>query len=234
MSVLAQAFEKTKTSERRNVKTAAEVKNAALPDEASFLGHIFSSPFFRGSYKEEKPEIDIKLKGSKNERKRLTALINTIVQNSPTGKRLLQDAAGNGYSLDFLVQSNSFGSCDRERKRVHLNPTFDDNKLIATLAHETRHAQQHQRGVPVLVDFFAEWCSPCRQLTPVLEEVSNELNGKLKVVKMNIDDSPETPTNFGVRGIPTLIMFKNGAAVATHTGAMTKSKLTAWLNEQLG
>lgn len=148
MSVLAQAFEKTKTSERRNVKTAAEVKNAALPDEASFLGHIFSSPFFRGSYKEEKPEIDIKLKGSKNERKRLTALINTIVQNSPTGKRLLQDAAGNGYSLDFLVQSNSFGSCDRERKRVHLNPTFDDNKLIATLAHETRHAQQHQRGVP--------------------------------------------------------------------------------------
>lgn len=88
--------------------------------------------------------------------------------------------------------------------------------------------------VPVLVDFFAEWCSPCRQLTPVLEEVSNELNGKLKVVKMNIDDSPETPTNFGVRGIPTLIMFKNGEAVATHTGAMTKSKLTAWLNEQLG
>ena len=87
---------------------------------------------------------------------------------------------------------------------------------------------------PVLVDVCAAWWSPCRQLTPVLEEVSNELNGKLKVVKMNIDDSPETPTNFGVRGIPTLIMFKNGKAVATHTGAMTKSKLTAWLNEQLG
>lgn len=95
-------------------------------------------------------------------------------------------------------------------------------------------AEIKNSDVPVLVDFFAEWCSPCRQLTPVLEEVSNELNGKLKVVKMNIDDSPETPTNFGVRGIPTLIMFKNGEAVATHTGAMTKSKLTAWLNEQLG
>ncbi len=88
-------------------------------------------------------------------------------------------------------------------------------------------------GVPVLVDFFAEWCSPCRQLSPVLEEVAAELGDKLKVVKMNIDDSPETPTNFGVRGIPTLIMFKNGEAVATHSGAMTKSKLSAWINEQL-
>lgn len=65
-------------------------------------------------------------------------------------------------------------------------------------------------AVPVLVDFYAEWCSPCRQLSPVLEEVSKELGDKLKVVKMNIDDSPETPTNFGVRGIPTLIMFKDG------------------------
>ena len=88
-------------------------------------------------------------------------------------------------------------------------------------------------AVPVLVDFYAEWCSPCRQLSPVLEEVSKELGDKLKVVKMNIDESPETPTNFGVRGIPTLIMFKNGQAVATHSGAMTKSKLAAWINEQM-
>lgn len=87
--------------------------------------------------------------------------------------------------------------------------------------------------VPVLVDFFAEWCSPCRQLSPVLEEVATEMGDKLKVVKMNIDDSPETPTNFGVRGIPTLIMFKNGQAVATHSGAMTKSKLATWINEQM-
>lgn len=87
--------------------------------------------------------------------------------------------------------------------------------------------------VPVLVDFFAEWCSPCRQLSPVLDEVSKEMGDKLKVVKMNIDDSPETPTSFGVRGIPTLIMFKNGQAVATHSGAMTKSKLTEWINAQI-
>lgn len=126
----------------------AGVKSVAVPDEASFLGHVFSSPFFRGFYKTEKPEIDIRLKGSKNEKKRLTALVNAVAKNSPTGRKLLQDAADNGYSLDFLVQPNSYGSCNREKKRVHLNPTFDDGKLIATLAHETRHAQQHRRGVP--------------------------------------------------------------------------------------
>lgn len=88
-------------------------------------------------------------------------------------------------------------------------------------------------SVPVLVDFFAEWCGPCRQLGPVLEEVSREMGDKLKIVKMNIDESPETPTNFGVRGIPTMIMFKNGEAVATKVGSMPKSKLTEWIQSQI-
>lgn len=88
-------------------------------------------------------------------------------------------------------------------------------------------------SVPVLVDFFAEWCGPCRQLGPVLEEVSKEMGDKLKIVKMNIDESPETPTNFGVRGIPTMIMFKNGEAVATKVGSMPKSKLTEWIQSQI-
>ena len=95
-------------------------------------------------------------------------------------------------------------------------------------------AEVKSSDIPVLVDFYAEWCSPCRQLSPVLEEVSKEIGEtKLKVVKMNIDESPETPTSFGVRGIPTLIMFKGGEAVATHSGAITKSKLSAWINEQM-
>lgn len=136
---------------------ATGAKSIARP-EASFLGHIFSLPVFRGFYKEEKPEVDIKLKGSKNEKKRLTALINAIAQNSPTGRKLLEDAAQNGYALGFAVQRNSFGSCCRDKKRILLNPTFDDNTLIATLTHETRHAQQHQRGVPEFytTDFATE------------------------------------------------------------------------------
>lgn len=88
--------------------------------------------------------------------------------------------------------------------------------------------------VPVIIDFFAEWCAPCRQLTPILDEISKEMEGKVKIVKMNIDDSPATPSSFGVRGIPTLIMFKDGQQIATQTGAMSKPKLTDWINAQLG
>lgn len=85
---------------------------------------------------------------------------------------------------------------------------------------------------PVLVDFYAEWCGPCRQLGPVLEEISREMGDKIKILKMNIDDSPDTPTNFGVRGVPTMMVFKNGEVVATKVGTMTKSKLTEWITTQ--
>lgn len=87
--------------------------------------------------------------------------------------------------------------------------------------------------VPVLIDFFAEWCAPCRQLGPILEDLSKEMEGKIKIVKMNIDDSPETPTSFGVRGIPTMMIFKNGEAVATKVGALPKSKVTEWIQGAL-
>lgn len=92
---------------------------------------------------------------------------------------------------------------------------------------EVKNAQ-----TPVLVDFYAEWCGPCRQLGPVLEEISKEMGGKIKILKMNIDEAPETPTNYGVRGVPTMMMFKNGEVVATKVGTMTKSKLTEWINNQ--
>lgn len=82
----------------------------------------------------------------------------------------------------------------------------------------------------VLVDFWAEWCGPCKQIGPVLDEVSKEMEGKLTVAKVNIDENPESPQKYGVRGIPTLILFKDGKPVATKVGSLPKGQLLEWLN----
>lgn len=86
---------------------------------------------------------------------------------------------------------------------------------------------------PVLVDFWAEWCGPCRQLTPVLEEISKELKDKIEVVKVNIDENVETPSKFGVRSIPTLILFQDGRAVATKVGYNPKNTLVKWVEDNI-
>ena len=86
---------------------------------------------------------------------------------------------------------------------------------------------------PVLVDFWAEWCGPCKQIGPALEDISNEFAGKLTVAKVNIDESPQTPGQYGVRGIPTMMIFKNGELAATNVGAAPKSALVAWVNQVL-
>ncbi len=86
---------------------------------------------------------------------------------------------------------------------------------------------------PVLVDFWAEWCGPCKQIAPSLERLSAEMGEKLTVAKINIDDNPKIPTQFGVRGIPTLMIFKDGQVAATKVGALPESKLKEWVQQSL-
>lgn len=83
---------------------------------------------------------------------------------------------------------------------------------------------------PVLVDYWAEWCGPCKMIAPILDEIASEYNGKIKVVKLNIDDNPQTPPKYGIRGIPTLMLFKDGNVEATKVGALSKSQLTAFID----
>jgi thioredoxin 1 len=102
--------------------------------------------------------------------------------------------------------------------------TFTDGNFEASVL---------QAGGPVLVDFWAEWCGPCKAIGPALEEIAGELAGKLTVAKVNIDENPMTPNNFAVRGIPTLILFKDGKVHAQKVGALSKSQLAAFVDSNL-
>ena len=90
-----------------------------------------------------------------------------------------------------------------------------------------------QSQTPVLVDYWAEWCGPCKMIAPILDDVAKDYAGKLKVAKLNIDDNQDTPAKFGIRGIPTLMLFKGGNVEATKVGALSKSQLTAFIDSNI-
>ncbi len=105
----------------------------------------------------------------------------------------------------------------------HIHYVSDDNFETEVL----------QAAQPVLVDYWAEWCGPCKMIAPILDEVASEYAGKLKVAKLNIDENQATPAKFGIRGIPTLMLFKNGNVEATKVGALSKSQLSAFIDSNL-
>ena len=105
----------------------------------------------------------------------------------------------------------------------HIHYVTDDNFATEVLQSQT----------PVLVDYWAEWCGPCKMIAPILDEVAKEYAGKLKVAKLNIDDNQDTPAKYGIRGIPTLMLFKGGNVEATKVGALSKSQLTAFIDSNI-
>ena len=100
---------------------------------------------------------------------------------------------------------------------------------VTTLSDSTFDETVASDGAPVLVDFWAEWCGPCKQIGPSLEEISDEMGDAITIAKVNIDENPMTPSKYGVRGIPTLILFKDGEVAATKVGALPKGKLVEWI-----
>lgn len=116
---------------------------------------------------------------------------------------------------------------------LHLHRENTMSEHIHYVSDATFEQEVLQAGLPVLVDYWADWCGPCKMISPVLDEVAREYAGRLKVCKLNIDENQGTPPKFGIRGIPTLMIFKNGNVEATKVGALSKSQLTAFVDSNI-
>ena len=107
------------------------------------------------------------------------------------------------------------------------------SEQILYLTDDTFEKEVINSSNPVLVDYWAEWCGPCKMIAPILEEIASEYTGKVKIAKLNIDENPQTPPRYGIRGIPTLMLFKDGNVEATKVGALSKSQLAAFLDSNI-
>ncbi|MBP6719513.1 MAG: thioredoxin TrxA [Rhodoferax sp.] len=107
------------------------------------------------------------------------------------------------------------------------------SELIKHVSDASFEADVLQSAQPVLVDYWAEWCGPCKMIAPILDEVATAYSGKLQIAKMNVDENRDIPAKFGIRGIPTLMLFKDGQLAATKVGAMTKSQMIAFVDQHL-
>jgi thioredoxin 1 len=107
------------------------------------------------------------------------------------------------------------------------------SERIVHVTDDTFEQEVLQSSNPVLVDYWADWCGPCKMIAPVLDEIADEYEGKIRIAKLNIDENPGTPPRYGIRGIPTLMLFKDGEVEATKVGAVSKSQLTAFIDSNL-
>lgn len=107
------------------------------------------------------------------------------------------------------------------------------SELIKHVSDSSFDADVLKSALPVLVDYWAEWCGPCKMIAPILDELSTAYEGKLQITKMNVDENRDTPAKFGIRGIPTLMVFKDGQLSATKVGAMSKAQMTAFIDQQI-
>ena len=108
------------------------------------------------------------------------------------------------------------------------------SELITHTSDASFNADVLEADTPVLVDYWAEWCGPCKMIAPILDEVSKAYDGKLRIAKMNVDENRDVPAKYGIRGIPTLMLFKDGQLAATKVGALSKAQLTAFIDAHLG